>query len=109
MYKVGGVGSDRDMNKRPANIWSSSILHSHRRLQKRRFVRLSYAPGSDGTRATAGDVVKVTLVVAALLAMLAVSLSLQACGAIVQPGQRELRWYPPTEGLATDTIKSGLY
>ncbi len=53
-----------------------------------------------------GDVVKATPVVAALLA---VSLSLQACGTTVEPGQRGLRWYPLTEGLTTDTLKSGFY
>jgi regulator of protease activity HflC (stomatin/prohibitin superfamily) len=36
-------------------------------------------------------------------------LFLQACGTTVQPGQRGLRWYPFTEGLRTDTLKSGFY
>ena len=36
-------------------------------------------------------------------------LSLQACGTTVQPGQRGLRWYPLTEGLTTDTLKTGFY
>lgn len=35
--------------------------------------------------------------------------SLLACGTTVQPGQRGLRWYPLTEGLTTDTLKSGFY
>ncbi len=34
---------------------------------------------------------------------------LQACGTTVHPGQRGLRWYPLTEGLTTDTLKSGFY
>lgn len=36
-------------------------------------------------------------------------LSLQACGTTVHPGQRGLRWYPLTEGLTTDTLKTGFY
>lgn len=36
-------------------------------------------------------------------------LSLPACGTTVQPGQRGLRWYPLTEGLTTDTLKTGFY
>lgn len=37
-------------------------------------------------------------------------LLLQAgCGTTVQPGQRGLRWYPFTEGLRTETLKSGFY
>jgi regulator of protease activity HflC (stomatin/prohibitin superfamily) len=37
-------------------------------------------------------------------------LLLQAgCGTTVHPGQRGLRWYPFTEGLRTDTLKSGFY
>src|SRR6476620_8635440 len=31
------------------------------------------------------------------------------CGTTVQPGQRGLRWYPFTEGLTTNTLKSGFY
>lgn len=31
------------------------------------------------------------------------------CGTTVHPGQRGLRWYPLTEGLTTDTLKSGFY
>ena len=31
------------------------------------------------------------------------------CGTTVQPGQRGLRWYPLTEGLRTETLKSGFY
>ncbi len=34
---------------------------------------------------------------------------LQACGTTVHPGQRGLRWYPLTEGLTTETLKSGFY
>lgn len=34
---------------------------------------------------------------------------LQACGNTVHPGQRGLRWYPLTEGLTTETLKSGFY
>jgi len=34
---------------------------------------------------------------------------LQACGTTVHPGQRGLRWHPLTEGLTTDTLKSGFY
>lgn len=44
---------------------------------------------------------------ATLLVM--VVLMLQACGTTVQPGQRGLRWYPLTEGLTTETLKSGFY
>ncbi|MDF0664542.1 MAG: prohibitin family protein [Nitrospira sp.] len=35
--------------------------------------------------------------------------SLQACGTTVAPGQRGLRWYPLSEGLTTETLKSGFY
>lgn len=35
--------------------------------------------------------------------------SLAGCGNTVQPGQRGLRWYPLTEGLTTETLKSGFY
>lgn len=35
--------------------------------------------------------------------------SLSGCGNTVQPGQRGLRWYPLTEGLTTETLKSGFY
>lgn len=35
--------------------------------------------------------------------------SLQACGTTVEPGQRGLRWYPLTQGLTTETLKSGFY
>jgi regulator of protease activity HflC (stomatin/prohibitin superfamily) len=41
--------------------------------------------------------------------LIGVLLSLQACGNTVQPGQRGLRWYPLTEGLTTDTLKTGFY
>lgn len=36
-------------------------------------------------------------------------LLLQACGTTVNPGQRGLRWYPLTQGLTTDTLKTGFY
>jgi hypothetical protein len=35
--------------------------------------------------------------------------SLTGCGNTVSPGQRGLRWYPLTEGLTTETLKSGFY
>ena len=38
-----------------------------------------------------------------------VVLALQGCSTTVQPGQRGLRWYPLTEGLAPETLKSGSY
>ena len=41
--------------------------------------------------------------------LVGVLLSVQACGTTVQPGQRGLRWYPLTEGLTTDTLKTGFY
>ena len=41
--------------------------------------------------------------------LVTVLLVLQACGTTVQPGQRGLRWYPLTEGLTTETLKSGFY
>ncbi|MBS0152238.1 MAG: prohibitin family protein [Nitrospira sp.] len=41
--------------------------------------------------------------------LILIALSLQACGATVQPGQRGLRWYPLTEGLTTEPLKSGFY
>ena len=45
-----------------------------------------------------------------LLLMLCLLLLLPSgCGTTVQPGQRGLRWYPFTEGLTTDTLKSGFY
>jgi regulator of protease activity HflC (stomatin/prohibitin superfamily) len=31
------------------------------------------------------------------------------CGTTVSPGQRGLRWYPFTEGLTNETLKSGFY
>jgi regulator of protease activity HflC (stomatin/prohibitin superfamily) len=31
------------------------------------------------------------------------------CGSTVQPGQRGLRWYPFTEGLAKEPLRSGFY
>ncbi len=36
-------------------------------------------------------------------------LILCGCSTTVQPGQRGLRWYPLTDGLMTETLKSGLY
>jgi len=44
-----------------------------------------------------------------LILMLCLFLVLSGCGTTVQPGQRGLRWYPFTEGLTTDTLKSGFY
>jgi prohibitin 1 len=42
--------------------------------------------------------------------LIACALFLQlGCGTTVQPGQRGLRWYPFTEGLTTETLKSGFY
>ena len=38
-----------------------------------------------------------------------IMLSLQACGTSVQPGERGLRWYPLTQGLTTEPLKSGFY
>ena len=44
------------------------------------------------------------------IALIAWVLLLQSgCGTTVQPGQRGLRWYPFTEGLTTDTLRSGFY
>lgn len=42
-------------------------------------------------------------------AALATLCSLPGCGNTVHPGQRGLRWYPLTEGLTTETLKSGFY
>ncbi len=39
----------------------------------------------------------------------AVVLALQGCSTTVEPGQRGLRWYPLTEGLAPEILKSGSY
>ena len=36
-------------------------------------------------------------------------LNLAGCGNTVHPGQRGLRWYPLSEGLTTETLKSGFY
>lgn len=36
-------------------------------------------------------------------------LSFAACGTTVTPGERGLRWYPLTEGLTSETLKSGFY
>ncbi len=41
--------------------------------------------------------------------MVMMMLSLLACGTSVQPGERGLRWYPLTEGLTTEPLKSGFY
>ena len=35
--------------------------------------------------------------------------ALSSCGTTVEPGQRGLRWYPLTQGLTTETLKSGFY
>lgn len=43
------------------------------------------------------------------LLIVMVLLSLLACGTTVQPGQRGLRWHPLSEGLTTETLKSGFY
>lgn len=41
--------------------------------------------------------------------LVVVVLAWQGCSTTVQPGQRGLRWYPLTEGLASETLKSGSY
>ena len=41
--------------------------------------------------------------------LLTILLSLSSCGTTVEPGQRGLRWYPLTQGLTTETLKSGFY
>ncbi len=41
--------------------------------------------------------------------ILAALSGLHGCGTTVSPGQRGLRWYPLTEGLTTETLKSGFY
>ena len=41
--------------------------------------------------------------------ILAALSGLHGCGNTVSPGQRGLRWYPLTEGLTTETLKSGFY
>jgi len=46
---------------------------------------------------------------ATVMILLLTSLSLEACGTTVHPGQRGLRWHPLTEGLTTETLKSGFY
>lgn len=46
---------------------------------------------------------------AKVMLLVLLPLSLEACGTTVQPGQRGLRWYPLTEGLTTETLKSGFY
>ncbi len=43
------------------------------------------------------------------IVLLAVVFALQGCSTTVQPGQRGLRWYPLTDGLAPETLKSGSY
>ena len=40
--------------------------------------------------------------------LLTILLSLSSCGTTVEPGQRGLRWYPLTQGLTTETLKSGV-
>lgn len=47
--------------------------------------------------------------VARAILLVTVLFTLQACGTTVQPGHRGLRWYPLTEGLTTETLKSGFY
>ena len=44
-----------------------------------------------------------------LPALIVMVLMLQACGTSVQPGQRGLRWYPLTQGLANQPLKDGFY
>ncbi len=41
--------------------------------------------------------------------ILAALSGLHGCGTTVSPGQRGLRWYPLSEGLQTETLKSGFY
>lgn len=47
--------------------------------------------------------------VAKAILLVTILLSLLACGTTVQPGQRGLRWYPLTDGLTTEALKSGFY
>lgn len=47
--------------------------------------------------------------VAKAILLVTIVFTLQACGTTVQPGHRGLRWYPLTEGLTTETLKSGFY
>lgn len=47
--------------------------------------------------------------VAKAILLVTIVFTLQACGTTVQPSQRGLRWYPLTEGLTTETLKSGFY
>lgn len=44
-----------------------------------------------------------------IILLVLLSLSLEACGTTVQPGQRGLRWHPLTEGLSTEPLKDGYY
>ncbi|CAE6749361.1 prohibitin family protein [Nitrospira defluvii] len=44
-----------------------------------------------------------------ILLIIASMAAWQGCGNTVHPGQRGLRWYPLTEGLTTETLKSGFY
>lgn len=44
-----------------------------------------------------------------ILAVIVSIYVLEGCGNTVNPGQRGLRWYPLTEGLTTETLKSGFY
>jgi len=46
---------------------------------------------------------------ATIILAIAALCSLEGCGTTVQPGQRGLRWYPLSEGLQTETLKSGFY
>ena len=47
--------------------------------------------------------------VARAILLVMVTVALQACGTTVHPGERGLRWYPLTEGLTIETLKSGFY
>ncbi|WP_447980533.1 prohibitin family protein [Candidatus Nitrospira bockiana] len=44
-----------------------------------------------------------------VLLMIGALSTLAACGTTVQPGQRGLRWYPFTQGLTSEPLKSGFY
>jgi regulator of protease activity HflC (stomatin/prohibitin superfamily) len=46
---------------------------------------------------------------ATILLVIAALGGLESCGTTVDPGQRGLRWYPLSEGLTTETLKSGFY
>jgi len=55
-----------------------------------------------GKEATMRKMTLASLIIGSLL-------SLEACGTTVIPGERGLRWYPLTEGLTSETLKSGFY